>query len=189
MSVPIEYPSAAGEPVPEPDSARGVIAATGLASLAVVAGTALLGAVAGFAWLALAPRPLLEIISPGAAGLVNPESSVFMSADGILCLISLAGGVVSGLLGYLFAVRRHGPLAMLAVVVGAVAAAYLARWIGEQAGLAAFHHQLATLRAGGRLRGSLTLGATGGLAFWPLAATLVAGGLATFAEPGRRSID
>jgi hypothetical protein len=166
-----------------------VIVGASVASMAVVAGTVLLGAVAGAAWLALAPRPLLEIISPGAAGLVNPESNVLMSADGTFCLITLAGGVVSGLLGYLFAVRRHGPLAMLAVVVGAVAAAYLTRWVGEQAGFATFHHQLATLPAGARLRGSLTLGATGGLAFWPLAATLVAGGLTMFAEPGRRSID
>lgn len=189
MSVPIEYPSSAGEPVPEPVRARGAVAGTAVASFAVVAGTALLGVVAAFIWIAVAPRPLLVITSPGAAGLVNAESTAFISADGTYCLICIAGGLVSGLLGYLFAVRRYGPLAMAAVIAGAVAAAYLTRWIGEQAGLATFHHQLATLHAGARLRGSLSLGATGGLAFWPLAASLAAGGLTLLANPGKRSID
>jgi hypothetical protein len=189
MSVPIEYPSSAGEPVPAPVRARGAVAGTAVASLAVVAGTALLGVAAGFIWIAMAPRPLLVITSHGAASLVNAESTAFISADGIYCLICLAGGAVSGLLGYVFAVRRYGPLAMAGVVAGAVAAAYLTRWIGEQAGLATFHHQLATLHTGARLRGSLRLGATGALAFWPLAASLVAGGLAALANPGKRSID
>ena len=189
MSVPIEYSGSAGEPVPEPARARGAVAGPAVASLTVVAGTALLGVAAAVIWIALAPRPLLVITSRGAAGLVSAESAAFISADGTYCLICLAGGVVSGLLGYLFAVRRYGPLAMAGVVAGAVAAAYLTRWIGEQAGLATFHHQLATLRTGARLRGSLSLGATGGLAFWPLAASLVAGGLAALAEPGKRSID
>jgi hypothetical protein len=175
--------------VPEPVRARGAAVGAAVASLAVVAGTALLGVAAGFLWVAVAPRPLLVITSPGAAGLLNAESSAFITADGTFCLICLAGGAVSGLLGYLFAVRRHGPAAMAAVVLGAVAAAYLTRWIGEQSGLAAFHHQLATRPAGARLRGSLMLGATGGLAFWPLAAGLVAGGLAALANPGKRSID
>jgi hypothetical protein len=175
--------------VPEPVRARGAFAGPALVSLAVVAGTALLGVAAGFLWIALAPRPLLVITSRGAAGLVNAESAAFIGADGTYCLICLAGGVVSGLLGYLFAVRRYGPLAMVAVIAGAVAAAYLTKWIGEQAGLATFHHQLATLRTGARLRGSLTLGATGGLACWPLAASLVAGGLVALANPAKRSID
>src|SRR5215468_9494602 len=133
MSVPIEYPSSAGEPVPEPVRARGAVAGPAVASLAVVAGSALLGVVAGFVWIAVAPRPLLVITSPGAASLLNAESTAFISADGTYCLICLAGGVVSGLLGYFFAVRKYGPLAMAAVIAGAVAAAFLTKWIGEQA--------------------------------------------------------
>jgi hypothetical protein len=123
---------------------------------------------------------------PAAAGLVNAETNAFIAADGTYCLICLAGGVVSGLLGYVFAVRRHGPLAMAAVVAGAVAAGYVTRWIGEQSGLATFHHLLATLPAGRRLRGSLVLGAAGALAFWPLAASAVAGALAAFGNTAGR---
>jgi len=99
--------------------------------------------------------------------------------------VCLAGGVVSGALGYLFAVRKHGPLAMAGLLAGALAAAFVARWVGEQSGLATFHHQLATLPVGARLRDSLALGATGALGFWVLAAGAVAGGLELVTSPGR----
>ena len=154
-------------------------------SLAVVIGTALLGLAAGYVWSLVAPRALLVVLSPGAAGLVQVETTAFIAADAAFSLIMLAGGVVSGVLGYRLAVRRYGPLAMAGVLVGAVCAAYLARWVGEQSGLATFRHLLATLPAGGRLRDSLTLQATGALAFWPLAAGLVAGGMEAFATRGR----
>jgi hypothetical protein len=157
-----------------------------IASLVIAVATALAGVAAGFCWAAVAPRALLVITSPGAAGLANAETSAFISADGAFSLICLAGGLASGLLGYLFGVRRHGPLPMAALVVGAVAAPFLARWVGEQSGLATFHHLLATLPAGARLRDSLTLGAGGALALWPLAASAVAGTMATFSDPARR---
>jgi hypothetical protein len=157
-------------------------------SLAIVAGSLLLGLVAGYIWWAVAPRALLVIISRGAAGLVQPETTAFIVADAVFCLIALAGGVVSGTLGYLAGVRRYGPLPMIGVLAGALGAAYLTRWIGQQSGLAGFHHLLATLPAGAYLRDSLTLQTTGAIAFWPLAAGLVAGGLEAFTtrEQGRR---
>jgi hypothetical protein len=156
------------------------------ASLLVVIGTALLGLAAGYIWSLLAPRALLVMISPGAAGLVQVETSSFIAADAAFCLVALAGGVVSGALGYLVAVRRHGPVAMVGVLAGALAAAFLARWAGEQSGLTTFHHLLATLPAGAHLRDSLRLRASGAIVFWPLAAGLMAGGLTALRtrEPG-----
>jgi hypothetical protein len=185
MSVPI--------PLPEPVRGDGAMPARRLrataaalgASLAVAAGTVLLGVAAGFCWGALAPRAWLVVTGPGAAGLLNPETRAFIAADAAFCLVCLAGGVVSGVLGYLFAVRRHGPVGMAGLIAGALAAAFVARWVGEQSGLATFRHLLATLPAGARLRDSLTLGAAGALAFWPLAASLVAGGIEALASPGR----
>jgi hypothetical protein len=155
-------------------------------SLLVVIGTALLGLAAGYIWSLLAPRALLVMISPGAAGLVQVETSSFIAADAAFCLVALAGGVVSGALGYLVAVRRHGPVAMAGVLAGALAAAYLARWVGEQSGLTTFHHLLATLSVGAHLRDSLRLRASGAIVFWPLAAGLTAGGLTALRtrEPG-----
>jgi hypothetical protein len=149
-------------------------------TLLVAAGTALLGVAAGYLWSVVAPRALLVVLSPGAAGLVQVETSAFITADATFCLIVIAGGVVSGTLGYLLAVRRHGPLAMVGVLAGALAAGYLARWTGEHSGLTTFHHLLATLPAGAHLRDSLMLRASGALAFWPAAAGMVAGGLTAF---------
>jgi hypothetical protein len=155
-------------------------------TLAIVAGAALLGLAAGYVWWLVAPRALLVIVSHGAAGLVQSESSAFIAADGVFCLIALAGGVVSGALGYLLGVRKYGPLPMIGVLAGALAAGFLARWAGEQPGSGMFHHLLATLPVGARLHDSLTLGASGAIAFWPLAAGLVAGGLEAFETRDQR---
>ena len=181
-------------PIPFPDPARGDEAVRSwrrdgvravVAALAVAAGTMAFGVLVGLGWAAVAPRPLLVMTSPGAAALVNTETSAFIAADAAFCLVCLAGGVVSGVLGYLFAVRRNGPLGMVALLGGAVAAAFVARWVGEQSGLATFRHLLATLPAGARLRDTVTLGASGALGFWPLATCVVAGGLVLLARPGR----
>jgi hypothetical protein len=147
-----------------------------LALVAVVAGTAVLGLAAGFSWAAIAPRALVVIAGRGAADVVNPETSAFIAADGWFVVLSIIGGVVSGLLGYLLAVRRYGAAAMAGVLAGALAAALIARWVGEQPGVAAFHHALVAGRAGVRIRAPLRLGGIGALAFWPLAAGLTAGG-------------
>ena len=185
MSVPIPLPEPArgDQAVPVRRVRSGAAAAAW--SLAVAAGTVLLGAAAGLCWGVVAPRAWLVMTGPGAAALINPETSAFIAADAVFCLVCLAGGVVSGALGYLLAVRKQGPVAMAGLLAGAVAAAFMARWTGEQWGLATFRHLLATLPAGARLRDSLTLGADGALAAFPLAACVVAGALGLLARPGR----
>ena len=185
MSVPISFPDPArGDDAVRSWRWRDAVPAV-VAALAVAAGTAALGVLAGLVWAAAAPRPLLVMTAPGAAALVNTETNAFIAADAAFCLVCLAGGAVSGALGYLLAVRKHGPLAMAGLLAGALAAAFVARWVGEQSGLATFHHQLATLPVGARLRDSLALGATGALGFWVLAAGAVAGGLELVTSPGR----
>ena len=172
-----------------PGIRRGVVAC-----LAVAGGTALLGVVAGFLWAVAAPRPLLVMTGRGTAAVINAETSAFIAGDGWYCFICLAGGVLSGLLGYLLAVRSYGPVAMIMVLVSALAAALITLWIGEHVGLASYHHLLATLPAGARLRAALSLGARSAIAIWPLAAGLMAGGMELAAvlrdrqaaSPGRR---
>jgi hypothetical protein len=66
---------------------------------------------------------------------------------------------------------------MAGVLAGGAAAALIARWIGQQSGAAAYHHVLALGRPGALLQEPLMLGGRGPLAFWPLAAGLVAGGI------------
>jgi hypothetical protein len=158
-------------------------------SLAVVAGTALLGVVGGFVWAAAAPRAGLVMVGRGTADVVNSETNAFIAADGWYCLVCLAGGVISGLLGHRLAVRRHGPVAMAGVLIGGLAAGLITLWIGEQSGLATFHHLLATLPAGAHLQAQLALASRSAIAFWPLAAGLTAGGLElTAAMRDRRQV-
>jgi hypothetical protein len=144
---------------------------------AVIAGTALLGAATGFAWAAVAPRALVVVIGRGSADVVNPETSAFIVAEAWFTLLTAAGGILSGLLGYGLAVRRGGAPAMAAVLVGGLAAALIAKWIGQRSGTAAFNRALAAGQPGALLHAPLALGGLGALAFWPLAAGLVAGGI------------
>ena len=166
------------EPMPLPAARaaagirRGVVAC-----LTVAAGTVLLGVVAGFLWAVAAPRPLLLMTGRGTAAVINAETSAFIAADGWYCFICLAGGVLTGLAGYLLAVRSYGPVAMIMVLVSALAAALVTLWIGQHVGLATYHHLLATLPPGAKLRAALSLGARSAIAFWPLGAGLMAGGM------------
>jgi hypothetical protein len=66
---------------------------------------------------------------------------------------------------------------MAAVMAGAVAAALIAKWVGQQAGRAAVSHSLALGHPGTQLNEPLTLGGAGALMFWAIAAGLVAGGI------------
>jgi hypothetical protein len=131
------------------------------------------GIPAGLAWAALAPRALLQVVSPGAAVVVNAETSAFITADAWFCLISAAGGLVTGVIGYLLAVRRRGAAAALGLILGALAAALVTLWLGRHLGLAGFQHRLAVSAPGTRLESSLALGATSAVAFWPMFTGLV----------------
>jgi hypothetical protein len=184
MTQPSQLPLPAGPrrspPGDGPPAARRLLASliTALAAFAAVtAGTALLGVAAGFGWAAVAPRPLIVVLGPGMPYIANQETSAFIVADGWFTLLAVAGGVISGVLGYALAVRRHGAPAMAAIMAGGAAAALIARWIGQRSGAAAYHHALALGQPGARLQAPLTLGGWGALALWPLAAGLVAGGI------------
>jgi hypothetical protein len=138
-----------------------------------LAGSALLGIVAGLIWAAVAPRAVLQEVARGQAGVVNPESSAYIVADAWFCLIAAVGGLITGILGYRFLVRRTGWTAAAGLVLGALAAALLALWIGGEVGLGTYHHLLATSKTGTLFHESLALGAKSALAFWPLLTSAV----------------
>ena len=133
----------------------------------------MLGVVAGLIWAAVAPRALLLQIGPGEAELVNAESHAFIVADVWFCLIVALGGVITGVVGHRLLVRRAGWTAAAGLVLGAVAAALLALWVGENIGLGPYHHLLATSRNGAFFHASLGLGAKSALAFWPMFTSIV----------------
>ncbi len=142
-----------------------------------VAGSALVGLLAGLTWAAVAPHAVLITTGGGGADVVNPETSAFIVADAWFVALSVLGGAACGLLGWALAVRRHGVPAVLGLLAGGAAAALAARWIGQRSGQARFNHLLAVSKPGTLIRGPLALGAHGALAFWVLAAGLVVGGI------------
>src|ERR1700676_1042441 len=143
------------------------------AFLAALAGSALLGVVAGLIWSAVAPRAVLKEIARGEAQLVNPESSAFIVADVWFCAIAVAGGLITGILGYRFLVRRAGWIAAGGLLLGAVAAAFLALWIGENVGQGTYNRLRATSQTGTFFHDALGLGAKSALAFWPMRTSAV----------------
>jgi hypothetical protein len=147
-----------------------------------LAGSVLLGAVAGLIWVAVAPTPLLREIAPGEAELTSAESSAFIVADAWFVLITAVGGLITGVLGYRFLVRRAGPAAAAGLVLGAVAAALAALWVGDNIGLGTYQHLLASSPTGASFHASLALGAKSALALWPLCTS----GVILLAESGGR---
>lgn len=145
----------------------------------------MLGIAAGLIWAVVAPRALLQEIARGEAELVNAESSAFIGADAWFCLIAAVGGLITGIVGYRVLVRRAGWPAAAGLVLGAVAAALLAMWVGENVGLGTYNHQLAASATGTFFNASLALGAKSALAFWPLLTSAVI----LLAETGTRRSD
>jgi hypothetical protein len=151
-----------------------------LVAVLLVVGGVLLGLLGGVIWAAAAPRVVYQVytLNPPTAYATNPETTAFIAADGIYTFIAVGGGALLGLAGYFLGVRRHGPVPMAGIVIGAVAAAFLARWLGPLlTGQNAFNSKLGSSKPGTLLHAPITLGAQGALAFWPVAAAFVAGGL------------
>jgi len=138
--------------------------------------------VAGLIWAAVAPRPLLQEIARGEAELINAETTAYIVADAWFALITAVGGLITGILGYRILVRRAGAAATAGLVLGAVAAALLALWVGDNIGLGTYNHLLASSPAGAVFHSSLALGAKSTLAFWPLCTS----GVILLAETGAR---
>ena len=74
---------------------------------------------------------------------MNAESNAFILADAWFCLIAAVGGAITGVAGYRLLVRRAGWTAAAGLVLGAVAAALLTLWTGENIGLGTYNHLLA----------------------------------------------
>jgi hypothetical protein len=167
-----------GNPAPENPgnsdhtSPRAPLRTTSLAFLAPLVATAVLGVPAGYIWALVAPRALARIVRHGAAGVVNAETTAFIVADAWFVLIAAAGGLLPGLAGYVYVVRRRGAPAALGLILGGLAAAAIMWWIGDHYGHASFQHALLTRPIGTYLHASLTLGSKAAIVFWPLFAAL-----------------
>jgi hypothetical protein len=173
---------------------------TTLAFLSTLIGTAILGIPAGYIWALVAPRALARVVSRGAANMVNAETTAFIVADAWFVLIATVGGLLTGILGYRYVVRRRGDgapaaSAALGLILGGLGATAIMWWIGDNYGRASFHHALLTRPAGTYLHASLSLGSKSALIFWPLFAALAIAGPELVAyirgnrSPGVRDVD
>lgn len=177
--------------VPEVPSSADVKGTTTRSTVAwiivALVGSAVLGLLGGLIWGEFAPRATLQEIGSGTAQVVNAETRAFFGADVWFCCISVVAGLLTGILGYRFAVapRAGGQRAAVtaALVIGALAGGLVMLWLGEQIGVSSYDHQLASSPQGTVFSASLALGAKSALAFWPLFTSVVL----LIAEWGTRS--
>jgi hypothetical protein len=145
--------------------------------VAALAGSALLGLLGGLIWGELAPRAMLQEIGAGTAQVMNAETRAFFGADVWFCGIAVVAGLLTGVLGYRFAVvpRDGGARAAVAaaLIAGAVAGELVMLWLGERIGLSAYNHHLASSPKGTLFSASLALGPKSALVFWPLFTAIV----------------
>jgi hypothetical protein len=166
--------------VPEQASPAGGQSAARAAAAWVAAaliGSVLLGLLAGLIWGEVAPRAVLQEIGSGTAQLVNAETTAFIGADAWFSGIAAVAGLITGLAGYRFGVAPPpgggGAAVAAGLIVGAIAAAFVMLWLGEQIGLSSYNQHLAASPDGTVFHASLVLGAKSALAFWPMFTAIV----------------
>ena len=144
---------------------------------AALVGSAVLGLLGGLIWGEFAPRALLEEVGAGTAQVVNAETRAFFGADVWFCAIAVVAGLLTGVLGYRFAVSPREGTARAAVaaalILGALAGGLVMLWLGEQVGLSGYNHELGSSANGTLFSASLALGSKTALAFWPLFTAIV----------------
>ena len=155
--------------------------------VAALAGSVLVGLLGGLVWGEFAPRAMLQEVGAGIAQVTNAETRAFFGADVWFSGIAVVAGLLTGVLGYRFAVAPRDGAARAAVtlslILGAVAGALVMLWLGEQIGLSAYNQHLASSAKGTLFSSSLALGSKSALAFWPLFTAIVV----LIAEWGTRS--
>lgn len=153
----------------------------------VLIGSVAIGLLGGLIWSAVAPRAAYVVVSPGQADVVNPETTAFISSDVSYCLIAVVGGLIIGTVSYQLAIRKYGPVPMVALLAGSVIAGLAARWVGQDLGLAKFNSGLLRSHDGTILHAPPVLGVNAStilwpaVVFWPLGACLIPAALVFFA--------
>ena len=171
-----EVPEVPGMPGPPP-SRRTAARSAVIWFLAALIGSVVLGLIGGLIWGEFAPRATLQEVGAGTAQVVNAETRAFFGADVWFCVIAVIAGLLTGVLGYRFAVApRTGAgrsAVAAALIVGAVAGTFVMLWLGERIGLSSYDKNLASSPDGTLFPASLALGAKSVLAFWPLFTAIV----------------
>jgi hypothetical protein len=127
-SQPVTWPPSAEQPARRTRAAS-FPRADLLGAVSVLSVVALLGLPLAWLWARLAPPQLSLVQSSGTLAALPAESQHRFDDLALFVLLGLAAGVVSGIAVWLLRQRR-GPLALLALAVGSLVAAWLAMRTG-----------------------------------------------------------
>jgi hypothetical protein len=142
-----------------------------LRSAAAVAGALLLaGLPAGVLWWWLAPRADFRITADGPVAVGRPSPELSVADDSVLVLVLVALGLLAGGLAWAALRRRRGVAVLIALAVGAAAAALVAWQLGELLGPGPTAAELADV--GAVVTTPLRLAAVPALAVAPFCAVL-----------------
>ena len=166
---PASYPPAPVEDARPRRSWRRTAVVCVLAGLVVAAA----GAPLGVLWHFLSPT--VPVVDAGANGFVvnDPSPEEYIAADGWFTLLGFAFGLVIAIAAWLVLRKQRGPGLLLAVTVGALAAAPLAWFTGRLIGRSAYEHWRAVAVAGGTYQAPPDLHAKGALLVPAFAAVIV----------------
>ncbi|MCU1591324.1 MAG: hypothetical protein JWP11_2580 [Frankiales bacterium] len=138
-----------------------------MAGTLTAAVTVLLGAPVGLLWSALAPHSHVAV-EAGGAYIADAETEVFIAGDGWFLGMTLAVGVITGVLAWLVA-RRSGPFVLVGLSVGGLLAAYVASKVGVRIGQDALEAVVHGNRQGTYVS-NIALQAKAAIVAWPLGA-------------------
>jgi hypothetical protein len=93
-------------------------------------GVALLGVLAGFVWLWLAPRALTTSDGKGHSSLIDPSTKAFAGADVTFLFVAVGAGLICGIVAAVLA-RHRGLAVSVAMGIGGSLASLIAAWIGR----------------------------------------------------------
>jgi hypothetical protein len=131
----------------------------------------LVGVLAGFVWLWVAPRAAAVADGKGHSGIVDPSTKAFAGADVAFLGIGLAAGVLCAVVAAILA-RHRGLAVTVAMAVGGTAASFLATWLGRTISGGPVGHWQNHIGAGNH-RYFLELGNEQFLLAWPIVALIV----------------
>lgn len=127
------YPPQWPPPTPPRPWRRSLVTA-----LATVLTVAVAGVPLGLLWSWLAPSVPVGRNQQGQIVVNDPAPEQFVAADGWFALLGFGFGVLVAIAAWQLLRRYRGPLMLLAVVLGALAAALVAWQVGRRLGLADF---------------------------------------------------
>ncbi len=139
------------------------------AGLLTVAVTVLVGAPVGLLWAAFAPRVTVEV-SGEQVQVLDTYTDGFIAVDAWFLAAVVVAGLVGGVLTCLLG-AEHGPAVVLGIVVGGLAAAWIAGRVGGEVDRVSAE-QLVAAGVQGRREIAVQLRSTSALLGWPLASLL-----------------